>query len=147
MNNNFCLVPWSISGRLPPLHQSRPQTPPKKRGSGDIWLISLASLTLITFWREISLCQSHCRKHNLWSQHRKVLATLARWHSTFLARKLVYQSSTMHTASYEFLMKPKESAGCRQTLSSRLAMGSGDETTTTLPWVCFTSLLRPYMNN
>jgi len=20
---------------------------------------------LITFWREISLCQSHCRKHNL----------------------------------------------------------------------------------
>jgi len=33
----------------------------------------------------------------------------------------------MHTASYEFLMKPKESAGCHQTLSSRV--GSGDETT------------------
>ena len=32
----------------------------------------------------------------------------------------------MHTASYEFLMKPKESAGCHQTLSARL--GSGDET-------------------
>ena len=33
----------------------------------------------------------------------------------------------MHTASYEFLMKPKESAGCHQTLSTRV--GSGDETT------------------
>ena len=32
----------------------------------------------------------------------------------------------MHTASYEFLMKPKESAGCHQTLSARV--GSGDET-------------------
>ena len=33
----------------------------------------------------------------------------------------------MHTASYEFLMKPKESARCHQTLSARV--GSGDETT------------------
>ena len=33
----------------------------------------------------------------------------------------------MHTASYEFLMKPKDSAGCHQTLSVRV--GSGDETT------------------
>ena len=33
----------------------------------------------------------------------------------------------MHTASYEFLMKPKESAGCHQTLSAQV--GSGDETT------------------
>ena len=32
----------------------------------------------------------------------------------------------MHRASYEFLMKPKESAGCHQTLSARV--GSGDET-------------------
>ena len=32
----------------------------------------------------------------------------------------------MHTTSYEFLMKPKESAGCHQTLSARV--GSGDET-------------------
>ena len=32
----------------------------------------------------------------------------------------------MHTASYEFLMKPKESARCHQTLSTRV--GSGDET-------------------
>jgi len=32
----------------------------------------------------------------------------------------------MHTASYEFLIKPKESAGCHQTLSARV--GSGDET-------------------
>ena len=33
----------------------------------------------------------------------------------------------MHTARYEFLMKPKESAGCHQTLSARV--GSGDGTT------------------
>ena len=33
----------------------------------------------------------------------------------------------MYTASYESLIKPEESAGCHQTLSSRV--GSGDETT------------------
>ena len=32
----------------------------------------------------------------------------------------------MHTASYEFLMKPEVSGGCHQTLSVRV--GSGDET-------------------
>ena len=32
----------------------------------------------------------------------------------------------MQTANYEFLMKPKESAGCHQTLS--MPVGSGDET-------------------
>ena len=32
----------------------------------------------------------------------------------------------MHIASYEFLMNPKESAGCHQTLSARV--GSGVET-------------------
>ena len=32
----------------------------------------------------------------------------------------------MHTVSYEFLMKPEESAGCHQTLSSRV--GAGHET-------------------
>ena len=31
----------------------------------------------------------------------------------------------MHTASYEFLMKPKESAGCHQTLSARVGSGLG----------------------
>ena len=39
--------------------------PTYERGSGGIRLIPQASLTLITFWREISLRQSHCRKHNL----------------------------------------------------------------------------------
>ena len=63
--------------------------PTYERGSGDIRLIPQASLTLITFWREISFHQSHCRKHNLWEQHQKVLATLAWWHSTFVAGKLV----------------------------------------------------------
>ena len=38
----------------------------------------------------------------------------------------------MHTASYEFLMKPKESVGCHQTLSARV--GSGDETIAGGPW-------------
>ena len=38
----------------------------------------------------------------------------------------------MHTASYEFLMKPKELAGCHQTLSSQL--GSGDETNLLQEW-------------
>ena len=37
----------------------------RERGSGDIRLIPRASLKLITFWREISLRQSHCRKDNL----------------------------------------------------------------------------------
>ena len=36
----------------------------------------------------------------------------------------------MHTASYEFIMKPKESAGCHQTLSAQV--GSGDETSIVL---------------
>ena len=55
----------------------------------------------------------------------------------------------MHTASYEFLMKPKESAGCHQTLSVRV--GSGDETTLplttpahlspTVTWLAHDSLL------
>ena len=39
--------------------------PTYERGSGDIRLIPRASLMLITFWREISLRQSHCRKDNL----------------------------------------------------------------------------------
>ena len=39
--------------------------PTYKRGSGDIWLIPQASLTLITFWTEISLRQSDYRKDNL----------------------------------------------------------------------------------
>jgi len=35
----------------------------------------------------------------------------------------------MHTASYEFLMKPKESDGCHQTFS--VWVGYGDETSHT----------------
>ena len=42
--------------------------PTQEERSDDIRLISQASLTLITFWRESSLRQSHCRKHNLWLQ-------------------------------------------------------------------------------
>ena len=63
--------------------------PTYKRGSGDIRLIPRASLTLITFWREISLRQSHCRKHNL--QCNTGNPWLLRHDDTalFLARKLV----------------------------------------------------------
>ena len=39
--------------------------PTYERGSGDIWLISQASLMLITFRTEISLRPSQCRKDNL----------------------------------------------------------------------------------
>ena len=46
--------------------------------------IPRASLTLITFCGEFSNRQSHCRKHNLWLQHRISLATSALWYSTFL---------------------------------------------------------------
>ena len=44
----------------------------------------------------------------------------------FFGAQISYQFATMHTVSYEFLMKPKESAGCHQTLSSRV--GAGHET-------------------
>ena len=35
----------------------------------------------------------------------------------FFGAQISYQFATMHTVSYEFLMKPEESAGCHQTLS------------------------------
>ena len=44
----------------------------------------------------------------------------------FFGAQISYQFATMHTVSYEFLMKPEESAGCHQTLSSRV--GAGHET-------------------
>ena len=49
----------------------------------------------------------------------------------FFGAQISYQFATMHTVSYEFLMKPEESAGCHQTLSSRV--GTGHETNTTPP--------------
>ena len=50
----------------------------------------------------------------------------------------------MHTASYEFLMEPKESAGCHQTLSMRV--GSGDETNPNLLCLC-PSVAQNYVHN
>ena len=80
------------------------------RGSGDIWPIPWLYYFLErNFSPPITL-----QKRQSIALHRKFLATSTRWHSTFLAH---YRFSTMHTASYEFLMKPKESAGCHQTLS------------------------------
>ena len=90
-----------------------------RRGSGDIWVIPRTSITLITFCREISLCQSHCRKHNLQcNTKRKSLPTSAQWHSTFLQCKLV-QLPVSNYAYSKFLMKLKELTGCHQALSSR----------------------------
>ena len=74
----------------------------------EIRLIPQASLTLITFWREISLHQSDCRKHSLWLQHRKFLAL--GYFSTFLVRKISY-----HSQLQAMNMKPKESARYHQT--------------------------------
>ena len=51
-------------------------------------------------------------------QHLKFLASSARWHSTFLARKLV-------NYTYSKLIKPKELARCH--------LGSGDETSDNRP--------------
>ena len=41
----------------------------------------------------------------------------------FFGAEISYQFATMHTASYEFLMRPKESAECHQTLSSWVESG------------------------
>ena len=64
-------------------------------------------------------------------QHRKSLAASARWHSTFLACKLVISFQLCIQQAYEFLIKPEESAGCHQILSAWV--GSGDETSMWLP--------------
>ena len=66
---------------------SCPDPTHERSASGDNWPIPRASLTLNTFWREISLYQSHCRKRNLSATCRwKFLATSAqyyRWHCPF----------------------------------------------------------------
>jgi len=66
-------------------------------------------------------------------QHWKFLATSADDTALFLVQ-ISYQFLTMHTASYELLMKPKESAGCHQTLS--LWVGSGEKTRVHLHHTC-----------
>ena len=43
----------------------------------------------------------------------------------------------MHKVNYEFLMKPEESVGCHQTLSSQVRGGSGHETNCTLHSVLY----------
>jgi len=48
----------------------------------------------------------------------------------------------MHTASYEILMKAKESAGCYQTLSSWV--GSGDKTMSAQTVQCIPIRLQNY---
>ena len=47
-------VPWGT--------KSHAQTPPKRRGSGDIQLIPLASLNVDCFLRRIFQPPSHCRR-------------------------------------------------------------------------------------
>ena len=95
--------------------------PTYERGSGDIRPIPWALLSLITFWREISLQ----RKQSV-VQHQKSFATSARWRSTFLGRKLVISLQLCIQQAMNF-NDPKELVECHQTLSSRV--GSGDVTT------------------
>ena len=67
-------------------------------------------------------------------QHRKFLASSARWHSTFLARKLLVISSQLCIQqAMSFNEAQGISAGCHQTLSARV--GSGDETSGEQPLV------------
>ena len=111
-SNLNVIVTYSVQ-RLPQYIVSSPD-PTYERGSCDIRLIPRASLTLITFWREILstiTLQTICSA---------TLATSARWHSTQLS-VLNYAYSKLW-----ILMKPKESAGCHQTLFSHV--GSGNET-------------------
>ena len=44
---------------------SHAQTVPRPHPWGEDQVMFNQSIGWITFWREISLCQSHCRKHNL----------------------------------------------------------------------------------
>ena len=76
--------------------------PTYERGSGDIWLIPRASLMLITLQRETP----------------KILGYFSTMTQYFLWRtcRLVISSQLCIQASYEFLMKPEESARCHQTL-------------------------------
>ena len=73
--------------------------------------IPWALLTLITFWGEFSICQSHCRKRHLWLQHWKLLATSAQW-PQFEKNELGLSLQSQLTASYEFLIKLEVSAKC-----------------------------------
>ena len=80
LKTDFCLNFWHgwnlffalriiyivyLGGLLHKSHSLVPRPHLRERGSGDIRPIPRASLTFITFWREISLRQSHCRKDNL----------------------------------------------------------------------------------
>ena len=82
----------------------------------------LGLIKLIAFPGVIGDSQSRCRKHNLWLQHRKFLLLQRDDPALFLARKLVISSQLCN--SYEFLMKPEESADCHQTLSSWMGLGT-----------------------
>ena len=87
----------------------------------------------ITFWREISentICGCNTGKSCLLLHDDTALFCCVNF-------------STMHTASYEFLMKPKESAGCHQTLSSRVGSGyKTSHTRLTLTHVLYQGIVR-----
>ena len=94
-----------------------------------VWWHSADSLGFINFLERNFSPPIALQKTQSVVQHWKFLATSARWHSTFLALflacKLVISSQLCLQQSYEFLMKPEESAGHHLTLSS----WSGDKTT------------------
>ena len=75
-----------------------------------VWLGSANPSGFITTWAEFPIRQSHCRKHHLWFQHWKPLATSAWWQQLF--GNDYWASYHFSTASYEFFMKPMVLAKC-----------------------------------
>ena len=115
----LCTIPESAQKTLHHFTQAFQfiVAPPKRRGSGDIWPIPQGSLlSRENFFSSTN----HIAENTICSATPEILSYFTMTH--FLA----YQFSTIHTASYEFIVKPEESAECHQTLS--LWVGSGHKT-------------------
>ena len=91
--------------------KSRAQTPLyERRGSGDVWPIPWVSLMLITFWREISFHQSHCR-NTIFSATLEILGHFSTMTRQFFVRKLAISSQLCIHQATNFVMKLKEWVG------------------------------------
>ena len=77
-----------------------PSLVPRPHPRGESLVTFGKSLGLHHYLGRISIRQSHCRKHHLWFQHWKPLATSA-WWQQFLARKKLAISSQLQA-----MMKP-----------------------------------------
>ena len=83
------------------------------------------------------LSANHIAEKKICSEALEILGSSAWWHSTFLAHKLVIGSQLCIQQTMNFLMKPKESAGCHRTLSAQV--GSGDKTSVEWSEACIWS--------